>query len=128
MQKIDWNEMFKYTGDPFIDAGGFVLQELMECYPDADIMTLIMMVTDIYVKLWDAKINTLFLNSKITQPAFKGERKKEEARRYFESLLDETLSYRIGCCRIMGNNTKLFPVGRDLSDETSLFKKPNVIS
>ena len=115
MKKIDWNEMFKYTGDPFIDAGGFVLQELMECYPDADIMTLIMMVTDIYVKLWDAKINTLFLNSKITQPAFKGERKKEEARRYFESLLDETLSYRIGCCRIMGNNTKLFPVGRDLS-------------
>ena len=55
MQKIDWNEMFKYTGDPFVDAGGFVLQELMECYPDADIMTLIMMVTDIYVKLWDAK-------------------------------------------------------------------------
>ena len=34
MQKIDWNEMFKYTGDPFVDAGGFVLQELMECYPD----------------------------------------------------------------------------------------------
>ena len=46
MQKIDWNEMFKYTGDPFVDAGGFVLQELMECYPDADIMTLIMMVTN----------------------------------------------------------------------------------
>ena len=114
-QNIDHEALFAFTGDPFIDAGGFALKEISERYPNADILELIMIATDIYVDRWEAKLNTFFLNSKITQPAFKADKKKKETRKYFDGLVNEILPYIIGYCRITGKKTKLFPACRDNS-------------
>lgn len=107
--------LFASTGDPFVDTGGFALKEVAERYPDADILELIMIATYIYVDKWEAKLNTFFLNSKITQPVFKAEQKKEETRKYFEGLLNETLPFTIGYCRVTNRKTKLFSACRDNS-------------
>lgn len=112
-KNVNYELLTRPSGDPFVDAGGYALKRFSELYPDLDILELIMKVTDIYVDRWDAKINPFFLNSKITQPAFKAEKKKEETRNYFKSLLEETASCKDGICRILGVKTKLFPAGRD---------------
>ncbi|MDR1895407.1 MAG: type I-B CRISPR-associated protein Cas8b1/Cst1, partial [Prevotellaceae bacterium] len=61
------------------------------------------------------KINPFFLNSTITQPAFKEAVKLSETTKYFKSLLSETSNHEIGFCRISGRKTKLFKAGRDNS-------------
>ncbi|MGC9354146.1 MAG: type I-B CRISPR-associated protein Cas8b1/Cst1, partial [Mariniphaga sp.] len=60
-------------------------------------------------------MNAFFLNSKITQPAFQVSRKIEETAKYFEALVKEPESSEVGCCRITGQETKLFFGGRDNS-------------
>lgn len=111
--KIDYDTLLSSTGEPFVDSGGYALKVLSDYYPQLDVLELIMFVTKIYVDNWEAKINPFFLNSKITQPAFKAEKKKEETKLYFQGLLEETLPYTIGYCRVTGRKTKLFPAGRD---------------
>ncbi|MDV0447840.1 hypothetical protein MsAg5_17570 [Methanosarcinaceae archaeon Ag5] len=111
-------EISKYTvptGDPFADIGGYAIEKLSKTFPKKSIMELIAQVTDIYVDNWGAKINPFFLNSKITQPAFEAEKKKEETLRYFQSLIDKTAKHTIGFCRITGDKTELYPSGRDNS-------------
>ncbi|MDP4276679.1 MAG: type I-B CRISPR-associated protein Cas8b1/Cst1 [Bacteroidota bacterium] len=103
------------TGDPFADAGGFVIKYLLEKFPEKSILELIDYITKIYVEKWEGKLNAFFLNSKITQPAFQGPKKIEETHNYFESLINETEPYEIGYCRITGQETKLFFAGRDNS-------------
>ena len=71
---IDYKVLLEPTGDPFVDSGGYVLKALSDYYPECDVLELIMLATKIYVDNWDAKINPFFLNSKITQPAFKAEK------------------------------------------------------
>lgn len=111
---INYNALVATTGDPFVDAAGYALQELSNHYPEYNILELIMLATNIYVDKWNAKINPFFLNSKITQPAFNtSEKKKRETQIYFEALLNDTLPYTIGNCRITGIKTKLFSAGRD---------------
>lgn len=110
---LDILTLFSPTGDPFVDAGGFALERLSQLFPEKDLMGLIMWATDIYVDKWNAGINALFLNSKITQPSFKFDAKKEETRKYFQSLLDNQQTCKIGLCRISGRYTHLFVAGRD---------------
>ncbi len=112
---INYEWLFRPTGDPFTDAGGYALKEYSILFPDLDILEIIMKVTDIYVDKWNAKINPYFLNSKITQPAFNSKQKKEETRKYYTSLIMEKIPYIEGFCRISGQNTKLFPACRDNS-------------
>lgn len=111
--KINYDWLFRPTGDPFADVGGYALKEFSKRYPDSDILEIIMKVTDIYVDRWNGKINPFFLNSKITQPAFTLQRKKEETKKYFHDLLTEETSGQLGICRITGEKTKLYPAGRD---------------
>ena len=113
--KINKDALFCVTGEPFVDAGGFALKELTTQFPDKDILELIEFATQIYVDRWDAKINTYFLNSKVTQSAFKGERKKIESISYFKGLLDGTIPSEKGYCRITGQYTDLYKAGRDNS-------------
>ncbi len=115
IKTIDYEWLTKPTGDPFADTGGYVIQYLWTLYPEKDIDELIDFVTKIYVNDWEAKLNTFFLNSKITQPAFKGERKINETIKYFDSLIKETVPYEDGYCRITGKKGKLFDAGRDNS-------------
>lgn len=113
--QIDYEALITPTGDPFVDAGGFALEKLMQLFPEKDILELIMWVTDIYVDKWGAGLNALFLNSKITQSAFNEKKKKEETKRYFQNLLADQQNYEIGICRISGRKANLFAAGRDNS-------------
>jgi CRISPR-associated protein Cst1 len=108
---IDYEWLTKPTGDPFADVGGYVISYLME----KDILSLIEYIAKIYVNKWEGKINPFFLNSAITQPAFKGEVKIKETIKYFTSLINETALKEEGYCRITGRKTKLFKAGRDNS-------------
>ncbi|MDQ3682669.1 MAG: hypothetical protein M3352_06305 [Bacteroidota bacterium] len=111
--EIDW--LTKYTGDPFADTGGLVIKYLWSLphLKDKDILGLVDYAANIYVNKWDGKLHAFFLNSRITQPAFKGQRKIDESLKYYKALVDETESYQEGYCRISGQKVKLFPAGRD---------------
>ncbi len=111
--EIDW--LTKITGDPFADTGGFVIKYLwtLPHLKDKDIIGLIDYVANIYVNKWGGKLHAFFLNSTITQPAFKGQRKIDETLKYYRSLIDESRDFKEGYCRITGRKTKLFSAGRD---------------
>ena len=112
---IRYDKLCCPSGDPFVDAGGYAIKFLSEQFPEKDILDLIEYVTNIYVDRWDSKINPIFLNSNITQPSFKPERKKSETLFFFKNLIEESLPAVNGICRILGIETKLFPAGRNLS-------------
>ncbi len=111
--KINQNWLTRRTGDPFADTGGMVIQTLMKEWETTDILKLIEDTAKLYVNNWGGKLNAFFLNSKITQPAFQGPRKITETLSYYKGLLEETLPFEKGACRILGEQTKLFPAGRD---------------
>ncbi|AEE48384.1 hypothetical protein [Haliscomenobacter hydrossis] len=115
MATIDYKQDYltQRTGDPFADTGAHVIQLMQEKSPEKTILQLIEEATNIYVRNWGGGINAFFLNSKITQPAFLGERKKEESMAYFQRLLSNEEPYEEGYCRILGQKTKLFSTGRD---------------
>lgn len=105
---------YQITGDPFVDVGSLVLEEISRRFADKTLMEKIEFVCRIYVEKWHGKINTLFLNSPITQPAFKGNRKTTETLRYFKGIFDESHSEKIyGFCKICGSEETLFFAGRD---------------
>lgn len=112
---IDYNWLTRPTGDPFADAGGYAIEYLSEKYPEKDILELIDYITKIYVEKWDGKLHAFFLNSKVTQAAFQGQRKIDETIKYFNALLDEAENHEVGYCRITGREAKLFFGGRDNS-------------
>ncbi len=115
MTTIDYDWLTRPTGDPFADVGGNVIEYLMNKHPEMNILGLIEYMAKIYVNKWEGKINPFFLNSAITQPAYKGDVKIKETIKYFTSLVNETGNYEEGCCRITGRNTKLYKAGRDNS-------------
>lgn len=108
---VKW--LTQWTGDPFADVGGTVLKILMQEKGTEDILKLIEETAKIYVNDWNAKLNAFFLNSTITQPAFKGKRKVTETVKFFKALTEESLPFEEGYCRILGERTKLFTGGRD---------------
>lgn len=114
-KNIHYDKLWCPSGDPFVDAGGYALKFLSEQFPEKDILELIEFATNIYVDQWDSKINPVFLNSNITQPAFKPDKKKSETNAFFKGLIEESIPYVTGCCRILGIETSLFPAGRNLS-------------
>lgn len=109
------NAFTQLTGDPFADTGGYVIEFLWKQphLKDKSIVELVEYVSKIYVNNWASKLNAFFLNSTITQPAFKGNRKIDETLKYYRSLIDETAPATEGYCRVLGRKTKLFPAGRD---------------
>ncbi len=109
MQKLDVQWLTRPVGNPFVDTGGYVIELLWEKGYSRDILELIKHVANIYVRDWNAKLNSFFHNSTITQPAFKGDRKIEETLKYYKSLLEDQENYVVGYCQITGRKTKLFP-------------------
>lgn len=113
--KITTSYLTNITGDPFADTGGLVIKHLwtLPHLKDRDIMGLVDFAANLYVNKWGGKLHAFFLNSKITQAAFAGQRKIDEAMKYYKALIDETESFKEGYCRISGRKTKLFAAGRD---------------
>ncbi len=114
-KEVEINNLVKITGDPFADTGGYAIEQLWKIpeHKNKNILDLIEYVAKVYVNRWDANLHAFFLNSKITQAAFKGQRKIDEALKYYKGLLEETEPYEMGHCRILGEKTKLFFGGRD---------------
>ena len=112
---IDYDWLIRPTGDPFADTGGIVIKYLdtLPYLKDKSILELIEYVANIYVNKWGGKLHAFFLNSTITQPAFKGQRKIDETLKFYKGLIEETVSSEEGFCRISGRKTKLFSAGRD---------------
>lgn len=116
--RIDLEWLTRITGDPFTDIGGHVIEYLwqQDRFKDKGIEELIEFVADVYVNAWSAKLNVFFLNSTITQPAFKGERKILETIKYYHALIIEKYpAQKAGYCRITGKRGIVFPAGRDNS-------------
>lgn len=114
-QNVNYDKLWSPSGDVFADAGGYALKYLSEKFPEKDILELIEYATEIYVKKWNSKLNPFFLNSPITQPAFKGDKKITENIKYFASLVNESAEGIDGYCRILGIKTKIYPAGRNNS-------------
>lgn len=111
---IDKKWLTEPTGDPFADVGGLVIKNFQEKFPNKNIKELIEEVTKIYVDKWNNGLSSFFLNSTITQPAFKN-KEKQKTSEYFESLLFNKIPFIKGTCRIIGKRSKLFRAGRDNS-------------
>ncbi|WP_299286872.1 type I-B CRISPR-associated protein Cas8b1/Cst1 [uncultured Mucilaginibacter sp.] len=113
--KVTTQYLTNITGDPFADTGGLVIKYLwtLPHLKDRDISGLIDFAANLYVNKWGGKLHAFFLNSKITQAAFAGQRKIDEALKYYKALIDETEKHQEGYCRISGRKTKLFSAGRD---------------
>lgn len=99
-------------------------------------------VANVYINEWEGKLHPFFLNSPVTQAAFteyewegerysareikkmklsdeqlnqarREDRKVSETVSYYQGLIDETVTYKVGYCEISGKKTKLFPAGRN---------------
>lgn len=115
---LDYDWLTRTTGDPFVDAGGYALEEFSRHFPDLDILQLIMKASEIYVYNWESKINTFFLDSTITQPSYRENHiKLAKTESYFRQILSNKLDdgscAHVGNCRITGRKTYLFPCGRN---------------
>ncbi len=113
-EKIDIQYLTKTTGDPFADTGGFVIKYLwtLPHLKDKNILGLIDYVAKIYVNKWNGKLHSFFLNSTITQPSFKG-KEIDKTLKFYKGLIEETIPFQEGYCRISGRKAKLFSAGRD---------------
>lgn len=100
----------KFTGDPFVDVGGLVMNTL----PGKSIEEKIRFVTDVYVDRWKGKIDAVFLHSKITHPPFRKDKKKqrEGSLHYYADVLHGNIADVEGYCRICGQQGLLFTGGR----------------
>jgi CRISPR-associated protein Cst1 len=112
MKKTGFSIPFKPTGDPFVDAGAMALEYLHEQEPEKTVMELIEMAAKIYVKQWDGKINPLFLNSKITQPSYKGNTRITATLQLYQEML-KMADKGHSNCRLCGQTASLFSAGRD---------------
>ncbi|MDD2962453.1 MAG: hypothetical protein PHQ65_13885 [Bacteroidales bacterium] len=110
---IEW--LTRPTGDPFADAGGFVIEYLMKEHPQKDIMELIEYVTkDIYIGAWKGKLHSYYHGSKITNTSIKTDEERINGTlKLFRGILDESESSDFGFCRISGIETKLYSLGRE---------------
>ncbi|MHA1921279.1 MAG: type I-B CRISPR-associated protein Cas8b1/Cst1 [Promethearchaeota archaeon] len=110
---------FNPTGDPFLDAGGLVLETISKRFQSKTLMGKIEYVTDVYINLWHQKLHSIFhTNSPLMNPATKGKHKLNTLN-YFQSLINRTVSkYCIrGYCKICGkfgvlysNSREFFPI------------------
>ncbi len=101
---------FRRTGNPFVDAGLYILSIQLRCpiekiTPDK-ISPLIEPLTDLYLtKQWSKNIQSIFPNSKLINPSIKD--KKKNYMEFLESLIAsiEPLNGNHGACVACGRKT-----------------------
>jgi len=110
----------KYTGDPFVDAGGAALEYLQNKFPQKNLIELIEYSAKIFIYNWNNKIDSLQLNSLITHNSRKGSKAKQDKALestliFFKDLFgDGKNSVAHGYCRICGIKDKLYKAGREI--------------
>ncbi|MDJ1500204.1 type I-B CRISPR-associated protein Cas8b1/Cst1 [Xanthocytophaga agilis] len=115
IEKIDYQSLIETTGDPFADVGGYVIKYLsnQDDFKDNNLLEIIEKIAKIYVNDWNAGLHAFFLNSTITQAAYDNNKKLIETLNFYKGLINETIPFQSGYCRISGKKTKLFSAGRD---------------
>jgi CRISPR-associated protein Cst1 len=94
-----------FTGDPFVDLGGLVMDTL----PHKTIEDKIRFVTDVYVDNWKGKLHSIFLHSKITHISAKAlEQKKQESLDYYLDIFNNIGAKSEGYCRVCSKMGPLF--------------------
>lgn len=101
----------RFTGDPFVDMGRLVMDTL----PQKTVEEKIRFVTDVYVDKWKGKLNSVFLNSKMTSGhvVSKPEVQRKDTLEYYFGILEEKDSVAKGYCRVCTNIGTLFEGGRN---------------
>lgn len=114
------------SGDPFVEAGRRIIIERTgkKQISIDELNKLVDWALQYYVDQWNGKLNAVSLNGTITQPAFKGNRKKEETFHYFERIFDHLECSR-GDCQVCGRNASLFPADRSNMPLTGSSTNPN---
>jgi len=102
----------KFTGDPFADNGGLVIEYLQEKNPNKSIIELVKEVANIYVGKWDNNLHAFFLNSTITHNSNKGQKGIDKTIAFYKGLL-EGKNAEEGYCRITGQKGQVFHGARD---------------
>lgn len=100
------------TGDPFADVGGYVIEYLMELWPNLSIIEMIKRATSIYARNWNHNLHSFFLNSTITHNSNKGQKGIDKTLEYYQGLISEANAID-GYCRITGQKGNVFPAARD---------------
>ncbi len=106
---------FEPTGDPFVDTGGLVLENLIRRFPDKSLFQLIEFATDIYIDKWKQKLHSVFhTNSKLLNPSTKGKHRANTLN-YFEKLISKqkTVDSIHGFCKICGREDLLYQNSRE---------------
>ncbi|OQX09199.1 MAG: type I-B CRISPR-associated protein Cas8b1/Cst1 [Desulfobacteraceae bacterium IS3] len=100
----------RFTGDPFVDMGRLVMDTLRQKTVEEKIR----FVTDVYVDRWNGKLNSIFLNSKMTSGHVVGkpEVQRMDTLEYYLEILGEKDYVSKGYCRICANKGTLFEGGR----------------
>lgn len=111
--KVNYEMLFARSGDPFVDAGGYVLECLLEMEKDyigKDLIYIIERVVTIYVNVFGKDIRQFFHNSRMTQSGDK----IQNAIKYYRSIIEESSdeACKKGVCRILGYETKVFEADR----------------
>ncbi len=104
---------FEPTGDPFVDAGGIAMAFAAGKYAEELVLRLIERVATVYVEAWGGKINSLYLNSRITHMSRKGQEKVDATLELYQSMLTPPENTETGYCRICGSSEALFEAGRE---------------
>ena len=113
IENKDW--LTRRTGDPFADAGAYVIELMQKEYQNDSILQLIERAARIYVEDWKEKsvIFYVFPNSKMINVSIKGDRVKqivEDFKQMFSGAYQGMVN---GYCRVLGEKTHLFPVGKN---------------
>ncbi len=100
----------RFTGDPFVDMGRLVMDTLRQ----KTVEDKVRFVTDVYVDRWNGKLNSIFLNSRMTSGHVVGkpEVQRKDTLEYYLGLVEEKESVSKGYCRVCSSKGKLFEGGR----------------
>ncbi|CAN2040602.1 CRISPR-associated protein Cst1 [Candidatus Magnetomoraceae bacterium gMMP-15] len=98
----------KFTGDPFVDVGSLVMEELSKNKKSVEEQ--IRFATDVYVDNWKGKLHSIFLHSKITHISLskKPEKQRGGALEYYVGALQGKGAVSKGYCRICAKKGLLF--------------------
>jgi CRISPR-associated protein Cst1 len=125
--------IYKFTGNPFVDAGIWALSQWIGKKPEEldkdDLKGVIDEITSIYLnKRWSKNLFSVFPNNPLTNPAVKD--KKERYSKFLMELIDEINfeEYSSGDCISCGRRNKLERWGKDKIPLTGSKKFVNYFS
>ncbi len=103
----------EWTGDPFVDTGGLVVERLKSRFPEKTLFQLVKFVTDVYLCSWKGKLHSIFhTTSKLLTPSTKGKH-RENTLEYFYNIIFKKEYFIEDSCKICTKFDKLYLNSRE---------------